>query len=221
MISAAPVRLTRRAALWMEFLALFVGVPLAMVAFFGSYSLFALVWIVTGLALVLLALTPGFRFRALLRGPVLGEWRAILVCSAATAATCLAFVLWLRPDQLFAMPRHRTEFWALLLLLYPIFSALPQEIIYRSLFFERYGALFPDRRLAIAANGAAFGLAHLFYMNPVTIGMTAVGGAVIGWAYLRNRSLPLAWLLHAIAGSMLFTFGLGVYFYSGAIGRAW
>jgi hypothetical protein len=44
--------------------------------------------------------------------------------------------------------------------------------------------------------------------------MTALGGAVIGWAYLaRGRSLMLAWVLHSLAGQIIFTSGIGVFFF--------
>jgi membrane protease YdiL (CAAX protease family) len=109
-------------------------------------------------------------------------------------------------------------FWLLVMIAYPLASALPQEIIYRSLFFERYQVLFPTPALLIMANGALFGLGHLFYDSWVTIVMTAAGGAIMGWAYLRHRSMLLAWVLHAMAGQLVFTAGLGRYFYSGNIG---
>ena len=72
----------------------------------------------------------------------------------------------------------------------------------------------------LIANGALFGFGHLFYDNWVTIAMTACGGAIMGWAYLRHRSVLLAWVLHALAGQIIFTVGLGVYFYHGAVGSA-
>lgn len=213
-IAAAP----SRPRLWTEFALLFIGAPLVMAATFGLYPLFP---VITGLALVacaLLAMTPGWRFRRLLDGPVFGEWRLILGLALATAAICVAFVFALVPHRFLEIPRHRPELWLLILAAYPLLSALPQEVIYRSLFFERYGALFPGRWAAILANGAAFGFGHLFYDNLITIAMTSVGGAVMGWAYLRRRSMLLAWVLHALAGQILFTVGLGVYFYHGAVG---
>lgn len=207
-----------RARLWTEFVALFVGAPLLMTATFGMYPLLPVVMTLAALACLLLTRTPGWRWSHLRRGPVLGEWRLIAVYTAATLAVCLTVVFTQAPHRFLEFPTYRPELWLMVVLLYPIASALPQEIIYRSLFFERYGALFPGRWTAIAANGAAFGLGHLFFDNWITIGMTAVGGAIMGWAYLRNRALGLPWALHAIAGQIIFTVGLGVYFYHGAIG---
>ena len=83
-----------------------------------------------------------------------------------------------------------------------------------------YGGLFPTKALLIIVNGAVFGFGHLFYDNWITISMTAFGGMVMGWAYLRRRSMALSWVLHAVAGQIVFTAGLGVYFYHGAVGSA-
>lgn len=207
----------RRARLALEFTLLFIGAPVAMAATFGRYPLFPVLIGFALLSCILLHFTPGWRWRNLFRGPVLGEWKLIFGFAALTAVACAAIVLELRPDRFLNLPKYNPRLWLLILALYPIFSAFPQEIIFRSLFFERYGALFPNRAVAIIANGAAFALGHLFFANWVTLTMTGIGGAIMGWAYLRNRSFGLALALHALAGQILFTAGLGVYFYHGAV----
>lgn len=214
-----------RVRLWSELVVLFVGAPLLVFAcfddvlawgVFGPFSLVTLLWFFAGIAAALLALTPGFRFGSLLRGPVLREWPLILACSAISGAACLVFVFALVPGRFLHLPMNYTGMWLFILAAYPVLSAWPQEIIYRSLFFERYGVLFPGTFAAVAANGAAFGFGHLLYMHPVTIAMTALGGALIGWAYLaRGRSIMLSWVLHSVAGQIIFTSGIGIYFHSG------
>jgi len=104
-------------------------------------------------------------------------------------------------------------------LLYPLFSALPQELIFRVLFVERYAGLFPNKAWTVAVNAACFGLAHLFYGNWIAPLLSALGGLVFAWAYVYRRSFPYAVLLHAVAGQIIFTSGLGIFFYHGAIGR--
>lgn len=209
-----------RTRLWAEFLALFLGVPIAMAAFFGLYPLFPVLIAFMVVAMILLALTPGFSARDLLLGPVLGQWRLIagfaLGCLILTFSLALALV----PERFLELPRLRPELWLMILALYPFFSAVPQELIFRPLFFRRYGTLFGNDRLALAANSAAFGMAHLFYMNPVTIALTCLGGLIFGWVYQRHGSVLLVILLHALAGQLVFTSGLGIYFYHGAIGQA-
>ena len=218
--SASPA--APRVQLWSELVLLFIGVPVLMAVFFEFLRqqrlLFGLIWLLAGVAWLLLSRTPGWTPAHLLRGPVIGEWRLILIYWIVTAATCTAFVFAIDPSMFLSFALSRPEFWMFVMLAYPIASALPQEIIYRTLFFERYGALFPNTWMLIAVNGALFGLGHLFYDSWVTISMTAVGGAIMGWAYLRARSTLLAWVLHALAGQLVFTAGLGRYFYSGAVG---
>ncbi|MFQ5567254.1 MAG: type II CAAX prenyl endopeptidase Rce1 family protein [Paracoccaceae bacterium] len=198
---------------------LFAGVPVAMAVFFGHYPLFPVILAFACLALVLLALTPGFSPRELLRGPVAGQWKLIAAFALAGAALCFGLALALVPERLLELPRHRFGLWLLIMLAYPLLSAAPQELIYRTLFFRRYGALFAGDKLALAANVAVFAFAHLFYMNLLTFGLTAVAGLVFGVVYLRFGSVLLTTVLHGLAGQLVFTSGLGVFFYHGAVGQ--
>lgn len=213
---AAPA--VSRTRLWAEFLGLFVGVPVVMAASFGLYPLFPVVLALGGVAALLLALTPGFSFAELTKGPVLGQWRLILGFTMAVAVLCTALVLVLVPGQFLAIPLYRPELWLMIMVLYPLLSAAPQELIYRPLFFRRYGRLFPGETAPIAVNALVFGLGHLFYMNPITIASTVVIGAMFGWVYVRTGSFMLVCVLHGLAGQLVFTLGLGRFFYHGAIG---
>lgn len=214
-----PPPLARRLRLWTEAAVLFVGVPLAMAHGFGQYPLLPVLLGLAVVAAVLLALTPGFRFAELLASPVLGAWRLILGVTLLTGAACTALALLRVPGALLAMPLQRTELWIAVMIAYPVASVLPQELIYRPLFFRRYGGLFASDRAAVAANAVAFGLGHLFYANALTILTAGVAGAVFAVACLRHGSFLLAVVLHAIAGQIVFTAGLGVYSYHGAVGR--
>jgi CAAX protease family protein len=137
---------------------------------------------------------------------------ALVAGATAVAATWLLF-----PRNLFLLPQRAPALWLMIMLLYPLVSALPQELIFRPLFFRRYGALFPGRQVALAVNALAFSGAHLMYAHPLVLGMTLVGGYVFGWLYLVRGSFPAAVLAHAIAGQAIFTSGLGVLFYSGNV----
>ncbi|MEM6904551.1 MAG: CPBP family glutamic-type intramembrane protease [Pseudomonadota bacterium] len=216
--TTSPARTPARTQLWVEFVLLFGGVPLLMLVFLGQYSLFLTVWILAALSLGLLWLTPGWELDQLWKKFPRRDWWVLGVFSLATALTCLTTAYLVVPERMFGMVIYRPELWLAIMLLYPPVSAWPQELIYRSLFFERYGSLFPNATWAIGVNGAAFALGHLFFQNPITILMTGAAGAVIAWAYLRNRSLWMAWALHSVGGILVFTSGLGIFFYHGAIG---
>ena len=213
--AAAPSRRRLRAELGL----LFVGVPVLMTAFFGHYPLLPAVLALGGVALSLLARTPGFAFAELLRPPPRSALWPSALFLIATAAACTAVSLALVPGRFLAIATERTGLWVMIMVFYPLLSALPQELIYRPLFFRRYGTLFRRPQAALAANAVAFGVGHLFYQNPVTILMTMVGGLAFGYAYQRTGSFLLAFFLHAVAGQIVFTAGLGVYFYHGAVGR--
>ena len=122
------------------------------------------------------------------------------------------------PGQALALPRRAPGLWVAIMLIYPFLSALPQELVFRVLFFRRYGGLFDGRRVAVAVNAAGFGLAHLMFWNWVAAALTVAGGVIFARAYLR-RGFVQAVLLHAIAGGIIFTSGLGSFFYHGAVGR--
>ena len=71
----------------------------------------------------------------------------------------------------------------------------------------------------MAASAFVFALAHLVFWNWVALLLTFVGGGIFAAAYLGRGGFALAVVLHAVAGAILFTSGLGGFFYHGAIGR--
>lgn len=222
-VAAIPASLKR---LWLaaECAAIFLVAPIVMawlihtdvVPVYELRSIFAGLF---ALAALLLLVTPGFRWRALFTGGLVPDWRALIVFTVVTAAVVAALVYWLRPGSMFAFPRYNQDLWLRVLVFYALISVIPQGIIYRALFFARYESLFATRWLAIAAGALAFGLAHLFFMNWVAVSLTTVGGAVFGWAYVEKKSFLFAALLHVIGGWMIWTVGLGTFFYHGAIAR--
>lgn len=140
--------------------------------------------------------------------------RVVVFCSFLTM-----LLLLLQPGRLFSFPLQRPGFWAIVMLWYPVLSVLPQELIYRSLFFHRYGKLFKTERLRQFASAAVFGWAHIIFPNVVAVTLCTIGGYVFAHSYRKYNSLAVAWLEHSIYGCFLFTVGLGWYFYGGGAGR--
>nr|WP_242468692.1 CPBP family intramembrane glutamic endopeptidase [Rhodovibrio salinarum] len=101
--------------------------------------------------------------------------------------------------------------------LYPVLSVIGQEIVFRPLFFRRYGHLIGGPVIRVVLNAGVFSLAHLFYQNWVALTLTFLGGIAFGYAYERSGSFPLVFLMHTLAGQALFTLGLGAFFYHGSI----
>ncbi|HTQ71811.1 MAG TPA: CPBP family intramembrane glutamic endopeptidase [Acidocella sp.] len=151
--------------------------------------------------------------RAAPQGKALGIQRVLARFALCGAALTLA--TWaLAPALFLSLPLQHPRFWALVMLLYPLLSVWPQEIIFRRFLFHRYGLLFGNR--ITAASAIAFSYAHIIYLNPLAVVLTLAGGAMFARSYSKTRSLTLTALEHALYGCLVFTIGLGRYFFSGA-----
>jgi membrane protease YdiL (CAAX protease family) len=202
-----------------EFALFFVIVPVGGAVLLPANAMFGLLFAMTALALLLLQITPGFSWHELTRGWGRIDWGRVAALALLTAVAAWAVLDAARPEAMFFLPRERPQLMLAIVLLYPMLSALPQEIVFRPLFFRRYGALFPNTQHALAVNAAVFSLAHLMYWSWIVAAMTFVGGLAFAEAYARRGSFATAVVQHAVAGIILFTMGMGVYFYSGAVTR--
>ena len=124
----------------------------------------------------------------------------------------------LRPGELLRVPLERPLLWAAILVLYPVLSVYPQGIVYRAFLFHRYRELFPGRWPMILASAVAFSFVHVVFDNALAPALTLGGGVLFAWTYERTRSLLVAAIQHAAFGCLVFTLGLGEFFYKGLIG---
>ncbi|KGJ01992.1 CPBP family intramembrane glutamic endopeptidase [Paracoccus sphaerophysae] len=207
-----------RAARWAEFVALFVGAPLAMALFLPRGGLFPALALFTLGGVALIWWTGEFDWRELRRGWSRIDWLRMAAFGLFVGATGYLVMAASQPGFVPNTSPQRLRFLAMLWLLYPILSALPQELIFRALYFHRYAALMGDARTARLVNAAIFSLAHLMYWSVVVAVMTFVGGWIFAKLY-QDKGFPAAWVAHAIAGNMLFTVGMGHYFWSGNVVR--
>lgn len=211
-----PAHLTR----WLEFIALFILAPIALWMFLPYIRLLTAVALFTVLGIVLLIRTPGFEIKELFDvGRLRETWKEIAAWSLLTAIIVFPLAYWAMGERFLEMPRERPLLLLMIWLFYPWFSVFGQEVIFRPLFFRRYGALFPNEWTAIAVNALVFAMAHMFYERWITFIMTFCGGLMFAIIYARTRSFATVFVLHWIAGGLIFTSGLGWYFFHGAIGR--
>ena len=141
-------------------------------------------------------------------------WRIVLrflVCG--TALTLVT--RWLAPGLFLSLPRERPVFWGAIMVLYPLLSVWPQEVIFRRFLFYRYGRIFGEGGV-VAASALAFGFAHVIFLNWIAVALTVAGGAMFARNYAQERSLWLACFEHGLYGCLVFTIGLGRFFYTGA-----
>ncbi|MDO5621808.1 MAG: CPBP family intramembrane metalloprotease [Paracoccus sp. (in: a-proteobacteria)] len=215
---AEPTVAINRPLLWAEFTVLFIGAPLFVALCLPSSAMFRALAGFTVVGIILLFRTGGFDWRRLWRGRQLVRWPEQIAFALSVGAVSLVILWFTAPDQIFQFARSNPGMMLMVWLLYPILSALPQELIFRALFFYRYGILFNSRRAAVVTNAAMFSLAHLMYWNLIVAVLTFAGGLIFARAYLM-RGFPSAFLAHALAGNMLFLVGMGIYFYSGNVVR--
>ncbi len=160
---------------------------------------------------------PTFKLRRELARGV--TQRALLSILAIFAIVTVAVTLWMLlevPHRFLQLPLHATGLWITIMILYPLLSVIPQELIYRTFFFHRYGPLFGSARwLAILVNGLLFGFAHVIFGSYVSILLTALLGCLLAWRYDETRSFWAVWLEHSLYGCLIFTVGLGHYFFTG------
>ena len=128
-----------------------------------------------------------------------------------------AVVVSFMPESLFSLYRRDPGLWLLVMVLYPVLSVLPQEILYRTFMYARYRTLFENPKHWIIASAIAFGMAHLFLNNVLAPVMSLIGGLIFASTYARSRSLALVCIEHALYGNFIFTLGLGQYFYHGTV----
>lgn len=139
----------------------------------------------------------------------------IFIAFVCNAIAITALVYFLIPERFLEIPRRSLGLWAFIMLLYPLFSVYPQEIIYRVFMFERYRPLFGSNAIMIAASAAAFGFGHIIFGNWIAVPMTLIGGILFAITYARSKSTLLVAIEHALYGDLVFTIGLGSYFYAG------
>ena len=149
-----------------------------------------------------------------------GNWRAFLPQLLIRDAVCLILlglaVRLLAPNLLFSLIKHRPLLWALVMLLYPLLSVYPQELLYRAFFFHRYQGLFGSSWAMLLASALAFGFVHVIFGNWLAVGLCVVGGFLFSLTYHQSGSFLLTCLDHAIFGNFIFTIGLGQFFYHGS-----
>lgn len=132
------------------------------------------------------------------------------------ALITLVFAWVVVPEQFFVMPTQRTQLWMLIMILYPLLSVIPQEIIFRSYFLTRYENIIAPKYMRLV-NALAFGWVHIIMHNWIAVVFSAIGGWMFTDTYKKNKSLAAASFEHSLYGCFIFTVGLGMFFYHGNV----
>lgn len=136
-------------------------------------------------------------------------WQQKLVYFLFIAMITTSYVWLTDKTVLFNVMLHKSKLWIFILFFYSLFSVYPQELIYRTFFFQRYQKLFKNKRLFLCLNAALFSFAHIFFMNSLVMLLTFIGGLLLAITFYRTRSTLMVSIEHAIYGCWLFTVGMG------------
>ena len=204
-----------------EFAALFFAVPLLLAYRVIPVHIIPFLIAVALVCFVVLMCGRRFRRRRLWDTshffPQLARVLALFVvaCWIMTGA-----VAWLLPAYFLSLVRQRPALWQLIMMLYPLLSVYPQEVIYRGFLFHRYRALFPKPWMMVCASAVTFGFVHIIFWNWVAVGLSLLGGLIFARTYQRTASLLMTSIEHSLYGCLIFTVGLGEYFIPGILRTA-
>jgi membrane protease YdiL (CAAX protease family) len=209
----------RRIRLAAEMLLLYVGAPILVYSLVRhhGYPLFQILPVVFALFVIVLTLDRRFSWReALSHGMSLRTLASILAIFCLAAPVLTLFAWHDNPRGFLRFPRYAQDTWIMVMILYPVLSVTAQEIMFRLFFHHRYRALFGvDAQGAIVLNAVLFAFAHIAFQNVTTMVISFLGSLLFAWRYERTRSYWAVVLEHSLYGNLIFTLGLGRYFYTG------
>ena len=214
----------RTPALFAEMAMLYVALPLLLTLArlrFRTFPVIPVLWIAAMPVAIWLVRRRGFTLLAVLGigDCAIPERRLAFTLARAIPAAAVLVVLLhrLHPEWLFSFVSIHPAFWIVVMFAYPVLSVVPQGIIYRAFFRERYAALFPNPAVRTLVAAVCFSFCHVFFLNVWALLLTFVGGLLFWRTYERTGSLLLANLEHALYGDLVFTIGYGAFLYHGTM----
>lgn len=192
-----------------EFFLIFIALP---VSFAMDYSLWIKMVISLlgfGYILFLLIKILGNKFKIAPNLKWKSFWKHVFIKLFIIGIATIVYMWFTSKADLFHVLYQKPKLWVFILFVYAMFSAYPQELIYRTLYFQRYESLFKSKSLFIFVNAIVFSLAHIFYRNPLVLLITFLGGILFALTYDKTKSTLLVSIEHAVYGCWLFTVGMG------------
>lgn len=209
------MRVLRKLASCLEILIFLGGVPFWVLEQ-QNYVLRRGLLIVAGMYVVI-RLWNNISWRVLFASPPPGWWKWPLVRASLACLLIFSFVFLFEPGSLFNLPRDYFWTWAVFIVLYPVLSVLPQELIFRVYVFEVHKDFLSPPIAAIIVSSIAFAWVHIIFAGWLAVAASFVAGIALAWNYQQNRYAPGAiWPLileHSLYGQLVFTLGLYQYFF--------
>lgn len=200
---------------FLEWAALFFGVPLLVAYDLLPFNRRYVLLIAAAACFAYLVWDKGFSLKRLCGVTKIRLiWKGMLI-RTVLCAVLLTLVVWLFiPNMFFAFARINPKFWLIVMVLYPFLSAWPQEMLYRGFMFRRYAKVFGHNSyLMVAASSVAFSFLHIIYFNWIALVSTLAAGFIFSMDYKKTGYIGPSFIEHAIYGNLVFTVGLGYFFY--------
>ena len=199
-----------------EYLLIFIGMPVVFYFDLVPIRKVVALLIVTLLCVLVLWADSSYDLKKLFYRPTSQkETTRLLVNILIVGGSITGLVLLIHPSTFLDMPTETPQIWLIVMALYPLLSALPQELVYREFFYQRYEEIFPTKWALLLMSAASFSFLHVVYDNQWAILISFVGGVMFARTYQRTRSLWWVSVEHAIYGALIFTLGMRQYFYEG------
>lgn len=209
----------RRLFLCLEMAVLYAAMPLAVMWAVKDERVPLFIALLPFLVLIggILLCDRTFSLRAeMRRGFDAATFMSIVLVFIFAGGTLTAWVADTHPRQFLEFPNRAPDTWSRIMLLYPLASVAVQELVYRTFFFHRYGPLFGNQRVvAVVLNGALFGFGHIVIGTWFAIIGTCITGTLFAVRYAVTRSYWAVFIEHTLWGWLVFTVGLGHYFFTG------
>lgn len=208
--------MSKKLYLWLELLTIFMLVPGAYFLKFVPLPKIPVMLVFFAVCLTYLLNAPEYDRKELFEGlgKSRGEFKAILIRSLGVCFCSIVSVLLIDPSLFLSFPRSNPVVWMLVMILYPLLSAYPQELIYRAYFFHRYKQIIPGETAMVWASTILFSFLHIIFDNWLAVVFTIPAGFVFSRTYLKTGSLLMAAVEHSLYGCIIFTSGLDKYFYN-------
>jgi len=204
----------KKKLLIIELILLFAGIPVILLVY-QSPAIKLVVLILGTIAAIIILYHSGKRrineYFSFNKNQVV--WRTFILKIIIVSSLILILGYLFRRENFFRIP-YNPLLIPFLILGYPLISVIPQEIIYRLMYFERYGLLFRNKSVSILINALLFAFMHIIYGNPIAVILTFIGGILFSITYRNTGSLILTAVEHSTYGYFIFLSGYGQYFLS-------
>lgn len=196
--------------LWLEFISVFVFVPLLIFCFRGQLAPFAvpIILIVATYSFVVLSRAGVIKKQIQkMRNHSFKDYQPMLLFFGATSILMLLLGFILGYFSIANALEHERLYLILLILLYPLLSVIPQELVFRTFFFHRYRKLFNSLSGCAIASGLCFGYAHIIYGNWTAVVLATIGGMLFSYRYMKTNATNIVVLEHSLWGIFIFIIG--------------